>query len=577
MTAFADSACTNKRELGNVLRTGIREKYKTLDPAHASDFYSHILSRRAYEGLVQYHYLKRPYALEPLLAESMPEVSKDGLTYTFRLKKGVYFQDDPAFGQGGKGREVVAEDFIYSFRRLADPRESSDGWWIFDGKIAGLNEWAEQAKRSGRADYGAPITGLVTPEKHTLIIKLTRPNPLILHVLTMPYANVVPHEAVERYGAEFGQHAVGTGPFRLDTLTPNQAIWLRNPSFHGQNYPTEGSPGDKEAGRLADAGKPLPFVDKIIDDIIIEDQPAWLNFMQNNHDYLSKVNKDNAGDIFDLNHKARQTISEQGIEVFTTPGIWFNYVAFNMEDPVVGGEKNKFLRKAMALALDEGPMIEKFYLGLATRAETPIPPGIGGYEPSYRNPSREYNLVQAREILAKAGHANGQGIPELVYDLKSDMTYRQIGEYFQRSMAELGIRVSLNTVSWPELLSRVRRKQAQIWGITWQYDYPDAENGWQLLYSKNESPGSNESNYKNPKFDALYEKIALMRDSPERFALFAKMRDIFAQDVPWIITVNQAETRLTHYWLHNFKIHQFEHNVEKYLRVDVATRAKALR
>ncbi len=453
----------------------------------------------------------------------------------------------------------------------------SDGWWTLDGKIAGLNEWAAQAKKSGRADYGAPISGLTAPDKTTLIIRLTKPNPLILHVLTMPYTNVVAHEAVDRYGGEFGQHPVGTGPFRLDSLTSNQAIWLRNPTFHGQNYPTEGEPGDKEAGLLADAGHALPFVDKIIDDTIIEDQPAWLNFMQGNHDYLAKINKDNSADVFDDNHKLKQSLVAQGLEAFVTPGIWFNYVAFNMEDPVVGGEKNVYLRRAMALALDESPMIEKFYLGLATRAETPIPPGIGGFDPKFRNPAREYNLVRAREILAKAGHPNGQGIPELTYDLKSDMTYRQIGEYFQRAMAELGIKVNLNTVSWPELLSRVRRKQAQVWGITWQYDYPDAENGWQLLYSKNESPGSNESNYKNPKFDALYEKIALMRDSPERFALFAKMRDIFVQDVPWIITVNQAETRLTHSWLHNFKIHQFEHNIEKYLRVDVAARQKALR
>jgi ABC-type transport system substrate-binding protein len=243
----------------------------------------------------------------------------------------------------------------------------------------------------------------------------------------------------------------------------------------------------------------------------------------------------------------------------------------------LGGAKNKFLRQAMSLAYDEGPSIEKFYLGLATKAESPIPPGIAGYDASYRNPVREYNLVKAREILAKAGHPNGEGIPELVFDLKSDMTQRQIAEYFQRSMAQLGIKVRLSTMSWPELLSRIRRKQAQLWGISWHYDYPDAENGWQLLYSKNESPGSNAANYKSAKFDLLFEKMVVTTDGPARRGLFAKMREIFAEDVPWILTVHQMETRLSHPWLHNFKLHHFDHNIEKYLRVDAAARVTALR
>ncbi|MBI3636399.1 MAG: hypothetical protein HY216_09320, partial [Candidatus Rokubacteria bacterium] len=330
------------------------------------------------------------------------------------------------------------------------------------------------------------------------------------------------------------------------------------------------------AGLLDDAGKPLPFVDKLVDDIVIEDQPAWLNFKQGAHDYLSRISKDNVGDVFDSEHKPKKALVDEGIEAQTTPGIWFNYIGFNMEDPVVGGAKNRFLRQAMAMALDEGPMIERFYLGLATRAETPIPPGIAGFDPKYRNPSREYNLVKARELLAKAGHPNGDGIPELVFDTKSDTTYRQLGDYFQHTMSALGLNVRVNQSSWPELLARIRRKQAQIFSASWQYDYPDAENGWQLLYGKNESPGPNEANYKNPRMDALYEKMASMPDGPARVALFEKMRDIFAEDVPWIITVNQMETRMTHSWVRNLKIHCFEHDVDKYLRVDVDARAKAL-
>ncbi|MBI3542424.1 MAG: hypothetical protein HY075_04005, partial [Deltaproteobacteria bacterium] len=220
---LASPGCTRKRTVGNVLRTGVREKYKSLDPAHGQDYYSNTLIRRAYEGLLEYHYLKRPYVIEPLLAEGMPAVSRDGLTYTFKIKQGVRFQDDKAFPDG-KGRELVASDFVYSFKRLADPKEASEGWWVLDGKIAGLNEWAEAARKTDKADYLAPVAGLQAPDAHTFVLKLTKPNPLILHSLTMPYTNVVAHEAVARYGKEFGSHPVGTGPFRLDSLTPLQAI-----------------------------------------------------------------------------------------------------------------------------------------------------------------------------------------------------------------------------------------------------------------------------------------------------------------------------------------------------------------
>jgi ABC-type transport system substrate-binding protein len=413
-------------------------------------------------------------------------------------------------------------------------------------------------------------------DPYTLQIKLTKKSSVFLHALTMSYASAVAHEVVEYYKADFGNHPVGTGPFQLQNFSMNQLIWVKNPTYHTQFYPNEGTAEDQKAGRLADAGKSIPFLDKIVDDIIIEDQPAWLNFIRGDHDYLLKIPKDNQASIFDANQKPVKEIQDRGITLFTEPGIWFNYIAMNMEDPVLGGEENKFLRKAMSMAFDEAPAIEKFYLGLAQRAESMIPPGIFGYDPQYKNPSREYNLVKAKEILAKAGHANGEGIPELVFDLKSDLAQRQLAVYFQRSMAELGIRVKLNVVSWPELLSRLRKKQAQIWLMSWLYDYPDVENGLQLLYSKNESPGSNEANYKNPKYDALYEKFIVSESESEKKVLIAKMRDFLAEDVPWILTLHQTETRLTNPWTKNFKIHAFEHNVEKYLRIDQDERKKML-
>jgi ABC-type transport system substrate-binding protein len=255
----------------------------------------------------------------------------------------------------------------------------------------------------------------------------------------------------------------------------------------------------------------------------------------------------------------------------------FTYVAFNMEDAALGGAKNRYLRKAMALAYDEAPVIERFYLGLANPAQSPVVPGVSGFDPRYRNPSRQYNLTKARELLAKAGHPGGKGIPELVYDTTSGTARRQLAEYFQRSMAELGIKISLNLLAWPELISRVRKKQAQIWDISWIYDYPDAENAWQLLVAKNESPGPNASNFKNRELDRLYQRVTTTTNPRERAKLFSRMNAILAEEVPWILGVYKLDTRLIHPWVSNFKIHAFDYNVEKYLRVDAARRAQTLR
>lgn len=567
--------CERKKPIGNTLRIAIREKVKTLDPVAAQDYYSSTGVSRAYEGLLQYHYLKRPYTLEPLLAEALPEISKDQKSYTFHLRKDVFFQDDACFR--GKPRALVAADFVYSILRLADPNSGSVGWWTIDGRIAGLNEWRERALKEGHADYSARVEGLQAIDAHTLVLKLTRPDSVFLHLLPMTYFNVVAREAVDFYKAEFSRHPVGTGPFILEKITSTQLVWRRNPKFRSVTYPSQGNPEDQANGLLSDAGKTLPFVDRLVDDIIPEDQPAWLNFMQGNHDYLERVPKDESANVFTMEGKPRPDLRAKGIKVAIDPALEFTYLAFNMEDPVVGGVKNKLLRQAISLALDEAPAIEKFYLGLATKAESPIPPGIPSYDPAYRNSLRQYNLAKARDMIQKAGLAKGLAEKELVLESISTTHQRQIAEYVQRSLQQLGLNVKLNVSSWPEFLSKMKKKQAQMWTLNWVLDYPDAENIWQLLYSKNVSPGSNATNYSNSTFDAIFEKAAPMAESAERRALFHRLRDIAAQDIPWVALVHRAETRMAHPWTYNLKIHAFEHNIEKYLRVDVAARDEYLK
>ncbi|MDX9731844.1 MAG: ABC transporter substrate-binding protein, partial [Bdellovibrionales bacterium] len=183
--ALAVTGCTKKRfdENDNSLNLVLRANVKGLDPASANDQYSATVIGQMYEGLLQYNYLKRPYTLEPALAAALPEISKDGLTYTFKIKKGVKFHDNAAFPDG-KGREITAQDFIYSWKRLADPRNVSEGFWIFDGKIKGLNEWATAVKAE-KADYDTPVEGLQAPDAETLVVKLTSVYHQLYYVLAM--------------------------------------------------------------------------------------------------------------------------------------------------------------------------------------------------------------------------------------------------------------------------------------------------------------------------------------------------------------------------------------------------------
>jgi ABC-type transport system substrate-binding protein len=264
---FVTSGCTSKKqEPANTIHFPVPAKVKGLDPIFADDLYGGDEAGKAYEGLLQYNYLKRPYQLEGALAESMPEISADGKTYTFKLKKGVLFQDDPCFKDTqGKGRELTVDDVIYSWKRVADPKLSSPGWWIFDGKIVGFNQWQADASKAGTTDYAKPVEGLKKIDNYTLQVTLTQKNYQFLYGVAMTFAYVVPHEAVETYGATFINHAVGTGPFRLVSFNgSSKVVWDRNPTYRKEVYPSEGEPGDKEAGLLEDAGQPLPRADRFV-------------------------------------------------------------------------------------------------------------------------------------------------------------------------------------------------------------------------------------------------------------------------------------------------------------------------
>ncbi len=561
---LALGACT-KKDVDSVptLNVPIIANVKGLDPVQTNDLYSAMVVQQIYEPLFQYHYLKRPLVLEPLLAQAMPEISKDGLTHTIKIKQGVHFQDSNVFPDG-KGREVTAQDFIYSWKRLADPKNESEGFWIFDGKVKGFNAWREKIQK-GEVTYDTPIEGFQAPDKYTIVIKLDRPYFQLEYVLATQFSAVVAKEAVDKYGKEFINNAVGTGPFMLENWVRNSKVQLRkNPTWHGETYPTEGESTDAANGLLKDAGKPVPFVDKLVFHELTENQPRWLNFMKGNLDFII-IPKDNFSSAVSGSGVTPE-MAKKGIVLSIVNELDLTYISFNMEDPVLG--KNLDLRKALVYAIDEEAFRKKFYNGLALNAQGVIPPDVEGYDPNYKNPYKEYNVEKAKEFLSKAGYPGGKGLPTLEFSTLSTSTYRQMAEFYQQAWSAIGVQTKIVTSSWPQFLDKLRNRKAQFWDIAWMGDYPDAENFFQLLYSKNISPGSNQTNYVNKEFDTLYDQAALLPPGQARSNIYHQMRDVLNADVPWILGEHRQGVYLHQGWLENFKMNNTIQTMYKYMRVD---------
>jgi len=555
-------------------------RIRGFDPVRAGDLPSAVAIARIYEPLLQYSYLARPYQIEPLLAESLPEVSPDGLTYTFTIRKGIYYQDDPCFTEtDGKGREVVADDFVYAIKRLADRKNQSVGYWIINGRIEGLDEFRNQSADSNPTNYEVDVPGIQSTGRYTLQVKLTKPYPQLMWVLTMHYVAAVPHEAVDYYGLDFSRHPVGTGPYILKQWQQNYLLeYVRNPKWaetgRHDAYPAEGSQEDNEAGLLNDAGKALPFIDRIVDYVVMDPATKWLMFMKSQLD-SSDVARDNWDAVLDENLNLNPELLKRGITISTGPSLRLGYFAFNMEDPLVG--PNKALRQAMTCAFDTEAWIQ-LYNGRITRPSSPIPDGLAGYDATL-NPF-PFNIDRAKKLLHDAGFPDGKDPAtgrrlQITLELgrADDAELRQSAELFTFFMSRIGIQINLNYNNGPAFYEKLERRQAQMFFLSWVGDYPDAENFLQLFYGPNASPGPNRCNYRDAAFDVLYDRIKVMPDSDERTELYKEMAEIVVEDCPWIFAYQYLNVALRQPWFLNYKMHAFPFGMEKYYRMNDTMKA----
>ncbi len=601
-----------------VLYLAITTDPKTFDPSICYDVAGAEVIDPVYPSYLQYDYLKRdPYVLNLNMGEAQPlaeattvtvvkkdkdgqesRVPQTGQTWTFHIKKGLRFQDDPCFA-GGKGREILGADFLYSWRRMADPAVPCPIRSFFSDKLIGMDGWTahqKQLKKDGKkSDYSFPLEGLeLDPaDPYMFRIKLNTPYPQLRFLMAMHFTSPLAHEAVDMYGRKLSRHCVGSGPYMLTEYKPKGGITLKaNPNYRKDDlYPSEGMPGDREAGLLADAGKSLPFIKEVRFEVFREGTTSWNQFLQG---YLDTAGVGQANFQQAINgNQLSPDMKRRGVQLSREVAVDVSYFAFNMNDPVVGGVdasgnplapdealKHRKLRQAISCSIDIQKYIDIVYLGLGKPAQQIVAPGLFGYDPNYKNPYRQYDPEKAKRLLAEAGYPNGIDPKSgdrltLFWDnsLDSPAGRQEIG-LFQQMIEAIGIRVVSRSWDPPVFQGKVDEGQYQFMNFGWLADYPDPENFDFLFYGPNKRPGPNACNYSNPEYDKIFDQMSAMQDGPERQKLINQMRNIAVEDCPWIYRTHNETYALKQPWIHNFKSQPVAMDTIKYWSVDGPLRAR---
>jgi ABC-type transport system substrate-binding protein len=544
------AACAEAAE-PKVLRYAFEVAETSFDPYRISDVYSNIVNQGMFEAPLTYDYLARPLKLRPQTLESMPQISADRRTYTLRVKPGIYFADDPVFN--GKKRELVAADYVYSMKRLLDPKVRASQQGEVEPYIVGAEEAATKARKTNRFDYDAPLEGLKVVDKYTWQVKLKSP----MYVFIYNFADcritcAVAREVAEHYGDDFGSHPVGTGPWRL-------AFWKRsskmafekNPNYREEYFDAEAT-DDRGREILAQMkGRRLPQIDRVEVSIIEETQPRWLSFLNGELDLIFLVPEEFANQAFP-NNKVAANLARRGIRMEQLPALDLTFNFFNMRDPVVGGytPEKVALRRAISLSYKTADEINIIRKGQAIPAQTPYPPGVAGYDPNFRTSANEYDIPKAKALLDMFGYVDRDGdgwrdMPDgspLVINFNSTPTARdaQFDELWKRSLDDIGVRLNVIKGKWPDILKAARAGKVQFWQLGNSASSPDADTALASLYSANEE--GNLAKFNLPEYDRLYEKARALPDSPERTRIYQEMTKLVVAYAPWRVNTHRIRT-----------------------------------
>ena len=570
-----------------VIRVAFRVAETGFDPGVTSDLYSNYVNRALFDPLFKYDYLARPHRIVPNTAAAMPESSADGISWTIKVKPGIYFADDPAFK--GKKRELTAADYAYSWKRIVDPKVRSPSLEEFDGKIVGMDALVAKARETGKFNYDAPVEGLQVIDRYTLKLKFNYPWFDLLADLTSPTTGAVAREVVEAYGDASGwvmAHPVGTGPYRLKEWRRGQKIVLEaNPGFREERFVESTDPADREINARM-KGKRLPLIGRVEISIIEEGNPRLLAFEKGELDYLVDLSTDLVPNVMTPEHKLKPRLAQAGVRLERGIQPSITYAWFNMEDPVVGGYTNEkiALRRAIGMAYNVEEEIRVVRQGQGVPATQVVPPGVSGYDPKFVSNSK-FDAEGAKALLDKFGYIDRdkdgwRDLPDgkplvLKRGTSPSALERQYDELWKRRMTAIGVRIEFVTQKWPDLLKMARAGQLQMWQLANTATSTDGYGFLGLLYGPNAGL-SNLSRFKQPDFDRLYDQSRKLPEGPERNKLVREMSMIVANYAPWKLNSYRMENVLLYPWVAGYKYNPFDQNPWLNLDIDLKVPRKAV-
>jgi ABC-type transport system substrate-binding protein len=559
------------------------------DPPQINDLYSSIILGQIFDPPYTYDFLARPVKVRPNTAVALPEVSADGLTWTIKIRPGIFFTDDPAFN--GKKRELTAQDYVYSLKRHADPKIKSQNLYLVQKLIVGLDGLRQAALKNGKLEYDREIEGIRALDRYTYRIRLTEPSPNLLYYLT--YCNLmcaVAREVIEAVGVDKAMgHPVGTNAYQFKPelwKRSSRIVLEKNPGYREDHYREEAPADDpvKQAIAAKLKGRRLPMIDRIEVYIIEEQQPRWLAFVNAEHDLITEIPAEYVN-LAAPNGKLAPNLKRAGVQLDRMTDLDLAFFYFGMENPVVGGytPEKVALRRAIALAFDIESSIRQTYRGQAVAAQSTVPPGSYGHDKTLAGPIAEYSPARAKALLDTYGYVDKDGdgyrdMPDgsrLTLEIASppDSLSQIQDEVWRRSMDKIGIRVEYKKAKWPELLRESRSGRLMIWGLGWIAPIPDAEPFYQILYGPNAGQ-SNHSRFNHPDWNRMFEKARLLPDGPERSALYREMDKIFFAYAPIRPLVHRIRTGLAHPWLIGYQRHPVLREFWKYVDIDTEVLAR---